>query len=142
MVWRFLGLPDPTPNQLDFAYWLQHGPRRQVDEAFRGMGKSWIVAAYVVWRLRQDPERKFMVVSASKDRADNFTTFTLQLIREMPILQCLIPREDQRCSKVSFDVAPTSPAQAPSVTSKGIFSQLTGGRADEIVADDEQQCRP
>ena len=136
MVWRFLGLPDPTPVQLDFAYWLQHGPRRQVDEAFRGAGKSWITAAYVVWKLRIQPNRKFMVISASKDRADNFTTFTLRLIQEMPLLQCLSPRDDQRCSKLSFDVAPAAPDQAPSVTSKGIFSQLTGGRADEIILDD------
>ena len=136
MIWRFLGLPDPTPVQLDIAYYLQHGPRRKVVQAFRGVGKSWITAAYVVWRLRINPNLKFMILSASKDRADNFTTFTLRLINEVPILQCLIPRADQRCSKLSFDVGPSKADQAPSVTSKGIFSQITGGRADEIIADD------
>ena len=136
LVWRHLGLPDPTPVQLSIAYYLQHGPRRKIIEAFRGVGKSWITAAYVVWKLRLDPNRKFMVLSASKDRADNFTTFCLRLIQEIPVLQCLIPQDSQRCSKLSFDVAPAKPDQAPSVTSKGIFSQITGGRADEIIPDD------
>ena len=136
LVWRHLNLPDPTPIQLDIALYLQHGPRRKIIEAFRGVGKSWITAAYVVWRLRQNPNLKFMVLSASKDRADNFTTFCLRLINEIPILQCLIPRADQRCSKLSFDVGPARADHAPSVTSKGIFSQITGGRADEIISDD------
>lgn len=92
LVWRHLNLPDPTPIQLDIALYLQHGPRRKIIEAFRGVGKSWITAAYVVWRLRQNPNLKFMVLSASKDRADNFTTFCMRLINEIPILQCLIPR--------------------------------------------------
>lgn len=136
LVWRHLNLPDPTPIQLDIALYLQHGPRRKIIEAFRGVGKSWITAAYVVWRLRRNPNLKFMVLSASKDRADNFTTFCMRLINEIPILQCLIPRADQRCSKLSFDVGPARPDHAPSVVSKGIFSQITGGRADEIISDD------
>jgi hypothetical protein len=44
MVWRHLNLPDPTPVQLDIAHWLQHGPRRKIIEAFRGVGKSWITS--------------------------------------------------------------------------------------------------
>lgn len=136
LVWRHLGLPDPTPIQLDIARYLQRGPRRKVVQAFRGVGKSWITAAYVVWRLRADPDLKFMIVSATKDRADNFTTFTLKLVNGIPLLRCLAPGPGQRCSKTSFDAGPARADQAPSVTSKGIFSQITGGRADEIIADD------
>lgn len=136
LVWRHLRLPDPTPIQLDFAGYLQTAPRRTVNEAFRGVGKSWIAATYVVWRLRIDPALKFMVLSASKDRADNFTTFCMRLITDVPVLQCLMPGPDQRCSKLSFDVGPARADHAPSVTSKGIFSQITGGRADVIIADD------
>jgi hypothetical protein len=104
--------------------------------AFRGVGKSWITSAYVVWRLRIDPQLNFLVVSASKDRADAFSNFTQRLIYEMPILQCLIPNKDQRRSMVSFDVAPAEPDHSPSVKSVGIFGQLTGTRADVIIADD------
>jgi hypothetical protein len=136
MIWRHLRLPDPTPVQLDIANYLQYGPRRKIIQAFRGVGKSWITSAYVLWRLRQDPNLKFMIVSASKDRADNFTTFTLRLIQEVPLLQCLMPTSEQRCSKVAFDVGPARADHAPSVVSKGIFSQLAGSRAHEIIPDD------
>lgn len=134
--WHHLMLPDPTPVQYNIADYLQDGPRRKIIEAFRGVGKSWVTSAYVVWRLRQDPNLKFLVVSASKDRSDNFTTFTMRLIQEMPLLQCLTPRSDQRNSKVAFDVAPCRADHAPSVKSVGIFGQLAGSRANEIVADD------
>lgn len=136
VVWKHLGLPDPTPVQYDIAHFLQHGPRRKVIEAFRGVGKSWITSAYVCWLLLMNPDIKILVVSASKERADNFTTFTLRLIYEMPILQHLIPREGQRNSRVSFDVGPARADHAPSVKSVGITGQLAGSRADVIVADD------
>ncbi len=136
MVWAHLGLPAPTWVQYDIASYLQHGPRRLIIEAFRGVGKSWVTSAYVNWRLLRNPQLRIMVVSASKERADQFSIFTLQLIREMPILQHLEPRAEQRQAKIAFDVGPSRPDQAPSVKSVGIFGQLTGGRADEIIADD------
>jgi len=136
LVWHFLGLPSPTPRQLAIAHYLQTGPRRKVIMAFRGVGKSWITAAYVVWRLYCNPQLKILVVSASKTRADNFTTFCLQLINLIPQLHHLRPREGQRCSKLMFDVGPAKPDQSPSVMSAGIGGQITGMRADEIVPDD------
>jgi hypothetical protein len=54
----------------------------------------------------------------------------------MPILAHLKPKEDQRFSKIAFDVGPSGASHAPSVKSLGITSQLTGSRADIIVADD------
>jgi hypothetical protein len=118
------------------AEWLQNGPTRLVIEAFRGIGKSWVTAAYVCWLLYRDPQLKVMVVSASKLRADDFSTFTLRLIHEVPFLQHLMPREGQRSSKIAFDVGPARADQSPSVKSVGITGQLTGSRADVIIADD------
>lgn len=136
LVWQHLNLPDPTPVQYDICQFLQHGPRRRVIEAFRGVGKSWLTAAYVLWRLLVDPEERILVVSASKDRADAFSVFLKRLIDEMPELQHLRPRKGQRDSNIAFDVGPSSAHQAPSVRSVGITGQLTGGRATIIVADD------
>lgn len=135
-IWAELGLPRPTPVQLDMADYLQYGPRRRIMEAFRGVGKSWITAAFVCWLLLRDKDLKIMVVSASKERADNFTTFTLQLLATIPLLQHLYPEPGQRESKVAFDVRGTNPDQAPSVRSVGVTGQMTGGRADIIVSDD------
>jgi hypothetical protein len=137
LVWRHLQLPDPTPVQLDISEYMQDGPKRRIIEAFRGVGKSWMAAAYVLWLLRNDPQKKIMVVSASKTRADDFAQFCLRLIREMKLLQCLDPdRDEQRSAANRFDVRPSIPDQSPSVKSVGIFGQLTGSRADLILADD------
>lgn len=136
LVWKHLNLSDPTPVQYDIADYLQYGPKRLIIEAFRGVGKSWITSAFVVWQLYCDPQKKIMVVSASKSRADDFSTFTLRLIHEIPQLRHLIPRADQRQSKISFEVGPAKADHSPSVKSVGITGQLTGSRADLIVADD------
>lgn len=83
-----------------------------------------------------NPEAKIMVVSASKQRADDFSTFTQRLIAEVPLLQHLKPRGDQRASKIAFDVGPATASHSPSVKSVGISGQLAGSRADLIIADD------
>ena len=140
LCWKFLNLPNPTPIQYDIADYLQSKERRLVIEAFRGVGKSWITSAFVCHQLLLNPQRNILVVSASKNRADDFSTFTQRLINEMPILQHLIPRDDQRHSKISFDVAPAVASHAPSVKSMGITGQLTGSRADLIIADDVESA--
>ena len=136
VCWQHLNLPDPTPVQYDIAKHIQNGEKRIIVEAFRGVGKSWITSAYVVWLLYMNPQLNILVVSASKTRADDFTTFTLRLINEMPILQHLIPHSDQRQSKISFDVGPANASHAPSVKSVGVTGQLAGSRADVLIADD------
>lgn len=137
LVWHFLGLGDPTPIQYDIAYYLQHGPKRSIILGFRGVAKSWITVAYIAWCLYCDPEgERALVVSAGKDKAEEFTTFALRLIMDMPLLRHLKPRHDQRSSTQAFDVDGATPDQAPSVKSVGIFGQLTGSRARTIVGDD------
>jgi hypothetical protein len=138
VIWKHLGLPDPTPIQYDIALYLQHGKKRRMVQAFRGVGKSWITAAFVLWRLYKNPNERILVVSASKDRADSFSVFVKRLIEEVPLIQHLRPDPDrgQRDSIIAFDVGPSDAHQAPSVRSVGITGQLTGGRATIIVADD------
>jgi hypothetical protein len=136
IVWKTLNLPDPTPIQYDMGNYLQVGPRRCVVEAFRGIGKSWITSAYVVWLLYCDPQHKILVVSASKERADAFSTFTKRLINEIDLLQHLRTKNGQRDSVIAFDVGPSMPDHSPSVKSVGISGQLTGSRANTIIADD------
>lgn len=135
-VWRSLNLPPPTPVQYDIADYLVGGPKRCVIEAFRGVGKSWETSAFAVWVLYCDPQKKILVVSASKERADQFSTFTKRLINELEFLQHLKPRAGQRDSVIAFDVGPAMPDHSPSLKSVGITGQLTGSRADIIIADD------
>jgi len=136
IVWKHLNLPEPTPIQYDIADYIQNSPKRAIVEAFRGVGKSYVTAAFVVHQLLLDPQKKFMVVSASKAHADDFSTFTQRLILELPLCQHLIADEGQRWSKIAFDVRPAKASGSASVKSVGITGQLTGSRADIIIADD------
>ena len=135
-LWQQLDLPPPTRAQFSIADYLQHGPKRLQIQAFRGVGKSWITGAFVLWTLFKDSEKKIMIISASKERADNMSIFLQKLIIETPWLNHLKPKaEDSRWSRISFDVN-CSPHQAPSVKSVGITGQLTGSRADLMILDD------
>ena len=136
LVWKQLTLPEPTKVQYDIAEYLQTSGKRSIIQAFRGVGKSYITSAYVVWRLMLDPDLKIMVVSASKERADAFSMFTQRLIMEMPLLAHLIPDKDQLWSRIAFNVNGAMASHSPSVKSVGITGQLTGSRADLIIADD------
>ena len=135
-LWQQLDLPPPTRAQYAIADYLQHGPKRLQIQAFRGVGKSWITGAFVLWTLFNDAEKKIMIISASKERADNMSIFLQKLIIETPWLSHLQPKaDDSRWSRISFDVN-CSPHQAPSVKSVGITGQLTGSRADLMILDD------
>ena len=135
-LWAQLDLPEPTRAQYAIADYLQHGPKRLQIQAFRGVGKSWITGAFVLWTLFNNPEKKIMIISASKERADNMSIFLQKLIIETPWLKHLQPKsDDARWSRISFDVN-CSPSQAPSVKSVGITGQLTGSRADLMILDD------
>ena len=136
-LWQQLDLPSPTSAQYAIADYLQHGPKRLQVQAFRGVGKSWITGAFVLWTLFNDPEKKIMIISASKERADNMSIFLQKLIIETPWLNYMQPsdRDNARWSRISFDIN-CAPHQAPSVKSVGITGQLTGSRADLMILDD------
>jgi hypothetical protein len=139
-VWDHLRLPRPTPVQNDIAVALQSPIERLIIEAFRGVGKSFITVAFVLWFLRMNPQRKVMVTSASQKDADSFSIFAKQLIAEMDILAYLRPparpRAGFRDSNQLWDVGPARPDRSASVKSVGITGQLTGSRADLIIPDD------
>ena len=57
-VWTHLNLPAPTRAQLCIAEYLQNGPKRLQIQAFRGVGKSWITAAFVLWTLFNNADKR------------------------------------------------------------------------------------
>lgn len=137
IVWKMIGLPDPTPIQYDIANTLQNLPNdRFIVEGFRGVAKSFITCAYAVWTLWRDPQKKVEIVSASKDRADANAIFIKRIIYTLPFLAHLKARPDQRDQQNLFDVGPAVPDISPSIKSVGISGQLTGSRADLLIADD------
>lgn len=143
-VWtRVLALPEPTRLQYDLARFISDGPRRRFIAAFRGIGKTFLTGAYIVWRLWRDPNLKIMVVSANERFAAKVAAFVHTLInaedlvtREPVPWAELKARSHQKNSTMEFDVGPSSPSKDPSVFAVGINGQMAGGRADIILSDD------
>jgi hypothetical protein len=146
LVWQHLGLPEPTEAQYEIAYFMQHGfpegyspvrGRADIVEAFRGVGKSFIAAAFALWLLWCDPvNEKILVVSASSIKAKEFVSQCKAILMTMELLEHLRPRTDQRDAFDRFDVNGASISQSPSLKAAGITGQITGSRATRIIADD------
>ena len=109
---------------------------REVLQAFRGVGKSFETGALVAWQLLRDPDYKWLVLSATSDRADTFSIFTKSLVRNIPLLKHLSPRSGQKDSNIAWEVGPAKVDQTPSVKSVGILGAWTGSRANGIILDD------
>ena len=139
-IWTYvLLLPKPTRVQLDIARFLTGGERRRFIQAFRGVGKTFLTAAYVVWRLWKNPDLKFLIVSANESLATEIASFIKQIINHEAgdeLWPELRARPDQRQSSMAFDVGPAKADKSPSVKAVGITGQLTGSRADIVIFDD------
>jgi hypothetical protein len=143
-VWAHLRLPAPTKRQLAIARRLQFGPtgdaqvsREDIIRAFRGIGKSYVCAAFVLWRLMRNPrDEKILVISATGSKSKEFVAQVKSILNTMDLLAFLRPREDQRDMADKFDVAGSSISQSYSLKAVGITGQITGSRATLIVADD------
>ena len=102
---------------------------------FRGFGKSWILSAYAVWCLLWDQSLNILVVSASQERAEDFTQFCLRLL-DMPETRHLKPREGDRQRMARFDVHGAPTMHSANLVACGVMGSLTGKRADIVMADD------
>lgn len=141
-VWQHLGLPEPTKRQRQIARRLQYGApgsvsREDIVRAFRGIGKSYVTAAFVLWRLARNPrDEKVLVVSATGSKSKEFVAQAKSILNTMPELAFLRPTDDQRNMADRFDVRGASLAQSYSLKAAGITGQIVGSRASLIVADD------
>lgn len=141
LVWRHLGLPKPTRAQYALAKRLQYGPAKQINECFRGMGKSWICAAFVIWLLWQDRTLNILVVSGTDEKAKNFTNQCLKIIQTFDLLADLIPDRSQWQSSVKFSVQGAPISQNASLFSASVMGTTVGSRADVVIADDVEVPR-
>ena len=146
ICWHAINLPDPTPIQYSIADFLQSNILNRIVQANRGIGKTYITAAYVCFRLYLNPNEKILIVSASLEKAKEIAKFIKRLLTEVDELKHLIPntKNDDRDAITSFDVAGCTPSVAPSVKVLGVSGQLTGCRATIIIADDietSENCR-
>jgi hypothetical protein len=137
IVWKSIGLPNPTPIQVDIAQYLQNPPSdRIVIQGFRGVAKSFLTCAYAVWRLWSNRDLKVLIISASRDRADDNARFVKSIIRTIPFLADMKADKTQLDTQNIFNVGGAQADISPSVKSVGITGQITGTRADLLISDD------
>lgn len=134
-----------TDLQLDIAKYLETGPLYRMIQAQRGQAKTTITACYAVWRLIHDPKTRVLIVSAGDNLATQIAFWIIQIIQNMPELECMRPDTSQgdRSSVRAFDVHRSLKGydKSPSVTCVGITANLQGLRADVLIADDVESTK-
>jgi hypothetical protein len=134
-----------SPIQQDIADYLQYGPSYKMIQAQRGQAKTTITAAYAVWRIIHDPTTRVLIFSAGSDMASQVSGFIVQIIMNMPELECLRPdrRNGDRTAVDGFDIhySLKGPEKSPSVACLGITSNSQGFRADILIADDIESSK-
>lgn len=137
-VWtNILALPAPDRIQLDIGRYLAGGPSKRFIQAFRGVGKSFLTCAYVVWRLWKEPNLKVLIVSAGEDLAVENASLIQQIIYHPAGDELWAElRGGRRSSTLAFDVGNCVPDKSPSVKCAGITGQITGSRSDILISDD------
>lgn len=129
-----------TPVQIDIGDYLSSGPIHRMVQAQRGQAKTTIAAAYAVWRLIHNPTTRVLIISAGGPMAKEIANWIIQIIENMPILECLRPDKAQgdRESVEAYDIhySLKGPEKSPSVACIGITGNLQGKRADILIADD------
>jgi len=134
-----LNLPFPTRDQLYMSSYLSGCVKSQEPlmlQAQRGLSKSLTAQIISTWLLLRNKNEKIVVISATAGRAESFTLFCLNLIKNVPLLQYLSPSSDQRGAGSKFDVAGRTPDDSPSVAAFGVTGSKTGSRASYIIYDD------
>lgn len=134
-----------TDVQLDIALYLETGQPYRMIQAQRGQAKTTITACYAVWRLIHDPKTRVLIISAGDNMATQIAYWIVQIIMNMPELECLRPDsgEGDRSSVKAFDVHHTLKGydKSPSVACLGITANMQGYRADVLIADDIESAK-
>lgn len=134
--YHYLNIPCPTPLQHHIAEILDEGFDRLILEAARGIGKSWIAACYVAWRILRNNNEKVLIVSANSGLAIRINEFIRKLFSIVPLLQHLEPGKLEKDSAIGFNVKGCKPSISNSVSAVGVLGQYIGNRASLIIADD------
>jgi hypothetical protein len=136
----------PTEQQLDIANYISKGPFYLMVQAQRGEAKTTITGCFAVYQLIHQPRTRVLIVSAGTPLAKEISTWCIQIINGMEVLECLrvdTSHDGARNSVEAYDVHHTlkGPDKSPSIACVGITSNLQGRRADLLIADDIESTK-
>ncbi|MDR2934210.1 MAG: phage terminase large subunit [Rickettsiales bacterium] len=104
--------------------------------AFRGSGKSSIVALFAAWILHRDNDVRILILSADERLAKKMSNNIKKIIMTHPITVNLKPTKKDNWSSTSFTINREKTLRDASVMAVGISGNITGSRADVIICDD------
>lgn len=115
---------------------LKNGDRQLLLMAFRGAGKSTIVALYVTFLLWVEPATRVLVLAADQSLANKMVRNIRRLIESHPLTTHLRPTKPDQWAADRFTINRDRELRDPSVLAAGITTNITGCRADIIIYDD------
>ncbi len=116
----------------DPSLWNNH---EAVLQCARNFAKSSIAAVWVVWKLVRNPTLIILVQSADNDTAKKMIADCQTIIATHPMATHLLHARSKNTAN-GFKVRGATSGRNLSVSARGIFTNVTGSRADIIVYDD------
>ncbi len=111
-----------------------------VMQCFRNASKSSLVASWVVWKLSCNPQLIFLIQSADNNTAEKMVADIQKILSNHPHASHLLSAKHTWTSR-GVRVKGATSGRNLSVAARGIFSNVTGGRADIIIFDDTEVPR-
>jgi hypothetical protein len=125
------------PVHQEICDWLEQSdnlPRRGL-QMFRHGGKSFLIGAYVCWKLFHDPNWSCLLISAKRNLALRNSMFIRNMIETHPMLQDM-KSDLYQWKAETFTVDRPIMQLNPSVTVSSLGASFTGFHASMVIADD------
>jgi hypothetical protein len=139
-IWNTREGQETPPLHLGMARWLEtreaSGQRRLLLMAFRGAGKSTIVGQWCAWQLMRAPETRILVLGADDALAVKMVRNVRRIVERHPLCGLIRPSRAEEWAADRFSVKRPGAGRDPSMLARGILANITGSRADIIIADD------
>jgi len=111
-------------------------PRRALLLAFRHSGKSTVVGIFAAWVLKTRPESRILILSAEQSLSRRMVAHIKHIIEHHPACEDLRPKSKKEWAAARITVNRPIGIREPSVTCQGVRGNITGMRADLVIADD------
>ena len=128
---------ETPPIHLEIAKWLEEtdNSSRRCLQAFRHSGKSYLLGAYICWKLLVDPNFTILLISAKRNLALRNSLFIRNLIESHPMLEHL-KSDLYQWKAETFTVERPIMQLNPSVTVSSLGASFTGFHASMVIGDD------